>query len=199
MTSSSSSRRSMTRDIHESIRLLLGKNVKILLKSPVKLELKGGEKTENRILVFTAHRLFIMTAKVPTRIDHHFHYLDLKHVESKRHNQIAFTFLHGDQHQNQKTYTFRPANEGLNNSDIVDEMILVLISAVKRVFPGVPVENVIGSVDLVPPDRGELRDHITWKKPPDPKLVGPCGGFSAQYSCMCDYFSLPFREEVSSH
>ena len=183
------SRRSMTRDIHESIRLLLGKNVKILLKSPVKLELKG-DKTENRILVFTAHRLFIMTAKVPTRIDHHFHYLDFKHVESKKHNQIAFTF-HGDT----KTYTFRPAND-VTNSDTVDEMILVLISAVKRVFPGVPVEHVIGRVDLVPPDRGSLRDHIVWK-PPDPKLVGPCGGFSAQYSCMCDYFSLPFREEVS--
>ena len=59
------SRRSMTRDIHESIRLLLGKNVKILLKAPVKYELKAnGEKTENRILVFTAHRLFVMTAKV---------------------------------------------------------------------------------------------------------------------------------------
>ena len=34
-------RRSMTRDIHESIRLILGKNAKILLKVPVKLELKG--------------------------------------------------------------------------------------------------------------------------------------------------------------
>jgi Ran GTPase-activating protein (RanGAP) involved in mRNA processing and transport len=28
-------------------------------------------------------------------------------------------------------------------------------------------------------------------------LVGPCGGFSAQYAAMCDYFSLPFREEVA--
>lgn len=56
-----SSRRSMTRDIHESIRLLLGKNVKVLLKSFVKLELKsGGDKTENRVLVFTAHRMFVV-------------------------------------------------------------------------------------------------------------------------------------------
>ena len=70
-----SSRRSMTRDIHESIRLLLGKNTKILLKVPVKLELKGKE---NRILVFTPHRLFIVTAKVPARVDHNFHYLDIK-------------------------------------------------------------------------------------------------------------------------
>lgn len=87
-----SSRRSMTRDIHESIRMLLGKNTKVLLKVPVKLELKAGEKTENRILVFTPHRLFIVTAKVPSRIDHHFHYLDIKYIESKRPNHIAFTF-----------------------------------------------------------------------------------------------------------
>ena len=60
------SRRSMTRDIHESIRLILGKHAKILLKVPVKLE-KGGDKTENRILVFTAHRLFVMIARVPSR------------------------------------------------------------------------------------------------------------------------------------
>ena len=41
---------------------VLGKHVKILLKTPVKLE-KGGDKTDNRILVFTPHRMFVMTAK----------------------------------------------------------------------------------------------------------------------------------------
>ena len=110
-----SSRRSMTRDIHESIRLLLGKNVKILLKAPVKLELKGGDKTENRILVFTAHRLFLMTAKVPARIDHHFHYLDLRGVESRRHSHVAFTFQtssggHGSDKKT-NTYSFRWVGE----------------------------------------------------------------------------------------
>lgn len=27
--------------------------------------------------------------------------------------------------------------------------------------------------------------------------VGPCGGFSTQYACMCDYHSVPYREEVA--
>ncbi len=96
----------MTRDIHESIRQLLGKNVKILLKAPVKLELKGGDKTENRILVFTAHRLFIMTAKVPARIDHHYHYLDLRGIDSKSAAHVAFTFQAGA-HDKTVTYSFR--------------------------------------------------------------------------------------------
>ena len=43
----------------------------------MKLE-KGGEKTDNRVLVFTPHRMFIMTAKVPAKIDQHFHYLDIQ-------------------------------------------------------------------------------------------------------------------------
>ena len=45
----------------------------------MKLE-KGGEKTDNRVLVFTPHRMFIMTAKVPAKIDQHFHYLDIQVV-----------------------------------------------------------------------------------------------------------------------
>jgi hypothetical protein len=48
--------------------------VQILLKTAVKLE-KGGDKTENRILVLTPYRLFLLTAKVPTKIDGHSEHL----------------------------------------------------------------------------------------------------------------------------
>lgn len=27
--------------------------------------------------------------------------------------------------------------------------------------------------------------------------VGPCGGFSNQYACMCDFHGLTYREEVA--
>lgn len=27
--------------------------------------------------------------------------------------------------------------------------------------------------------------------------VGPCGGFSTQYACMCDFHAVPYREEVA--
>ena len=124
-----SSRRSMTRDIHESIRLLLGKNTKILLKVPVKLEQKGKD---NRILVFTPHRLFIVTAKVPARIDHNFHYLDLKGIESKAPNHIAFTV-------DKSTYSFRPNYEQLdqtNSASTFDRLLHVLSEAIRRIFPG---------------------------------------------------------------
>lgn len=190
-----SSRRSMTRDIHESIRLLLGKNVKVLLKVPVKLELKGGDKTENRVLVFTAHRLFVVTAKVPARIDHHFHYLDFRKVESRRPNQIVLSFSTG--HEKSLTLSFRPSLEGADPAQcqaVVDEMIATLAAAVRRIFPGVPVEHILGPVEALPPER--VRHFVEWK-PPDTKEVGPCGGFSSQYLAMCDFYALPFREEVA--
>jgi hypothetical protein len=36
------------------------------------------------------------------------------------------------------------------------------------------------------------------RKPLDFKDMGPCGGFSIQYACYCDYYSMPYREEVST-
>ena len=34
-------------------------------------------------------------------------------------------------------------------------------------------------------------------KPLDFKDMGPCGGFSTQYACYCDYYNMPYREEVA--
>lgn len=132
------SRRSMTRDIHESIRLLLGKNTKVLLKVPVKLELKGGDKHENRILVFTPHRLFIVTAKVPSRIDHQFHYLDLRGIESRAPNHISFLA--------DKAYSFRPNYEQLDQSNAAatfDHLLQVLADAIRRIFPGKITQKIL--------------------------------------------------------
>ena len=30
-------------------------------------------------------------------------------------------------------------------------------------------------------------------KPLDFKDMGPCGGFSTQYACYCDYYNMPYR------
>lgn len=81
---------------------MLGRQTKILVKYMVKLEIKS-DKTENRVLVsyskpksqcnliffrffqvFTPGRVYLLTAKVPARIDCHFHYLDIQSIESKK-------------------------------------------------------------------------------------------------------------------
>lgn len=46
-------------------------------------------------------------------------------------------------------------------------------------------------VDIQPPERETIfSDEL---RPSDPRNVGPCGGFSKQYACMCDYYSVPYR------
>ena len=57
---------------HNQIQLviLLGKFTIVIFQ--------GGDKTDNRVLVLTPHRMFVMTAKVPSKIDQHYHYLDIQ-------------------------------------------------------------------------------------------------------------------------
>jgi len=39
---------------------------------------------------------------------------------------------------------------------------------------------------------------LNWEvKNADSHGVGPCGGFSTQYACMCDFYNVTYREEVA--
>ena len=61
-----------TQKRHNQIQLL------ILLGKFTSVIFQGGDKTDNRVLVLTPHRMFVMTAKVPSKIDQHYHYLDIQ-------------------------------------------------------------------------------------------------------------------------
>lgn len=69
----------------ESVKNLLGKQIKILLKNVVKLETKN-DRTENRVLVFSPCRLFLLTAKVPTRVSCRFS--DEKNLDDYKKNDF---------------------------------------------------------------------------------------------------------------
>ncbi|XP_055949063.1 F-actin-uncapping protein LRRC16A-like isoform X3 [Argiope bruennichi] len=168
----------------ESIRHILGRNVKISLKCAVRMETKP-EKTENRVLAFSACRLFILTAKVPTKIEHTFHYLDIQAIESKKNNQLCLTVEN-------KVFTFYSIDP---DSEDVNHMISQLGTAVKSIFPQVPLEHVIRKLEVIPPTR--LQAMLEYNHALETKDTGPCGGYSTQYACMCDYHSLPYREEVA--
>ena len=124
----------------------LGKHVKILLRTPIKLEKGvGNEKAENRLLVLTPYRLFVMTAKVPTKIDHHFHYLDIGAVESRKPSQLIVRL-----HDSNKVFCFRPAVEEeaavAVGVAVVDQIIITLATAIRSIFPGVLLQHVIPKV-----------------------------------------------------
>lgn len=54
-------------NITDSVKAVLGRHTKILVKYMIKLETKS-DKTENRVLVFTPVRVYLLSAKVPTRV-----------------------------------------------------------------------------------------------------------------------------------
>ncbi|XP_058466443.1 F-actin-uncapping protein LRRC16A isoform X2 [Malaya genurostris] len=175
------------KNITDSVKILLGRHTKILVKYMVKLETKS-DKTENRVLVFTPVRVYLLTAKVPTRIDCHFHYLDIQSIESKKPTHFSIT-------TNDKTYTFSTIGDAGNFSSNADVILTDLSSAVKQIFPTVPLKYIIRKIDVNPTERATIfSDEL---RPSDPRNVGPCGGFSMQYACMCDFHAVQYREEVA--
>ena len=52
----------------------------------------------------------------------------------------------------------------------------------------------IKKVDVKPPERLRMMNDMI--KTIETKEHGPCGNFAMMYGCMCDYFNLPYREEV---
>lgn len=88
--------------------------------------------------VFSPCRVLLLTAKVPTRIDCHFHYLEIQALESKRGNQLSITV-------NEKVYSFL-TGEDSKCSQEVDSMISALATAVRNIFPTVPLQYIIRRV-----------------------------------------------------
>ncbi|XP_026273496.1 F-actin-uncapping protein LRRC16A isoform X3 [Frankliniella occidentalis] len=182
-----STRSQLTKDLNESVKALLGKHVKILLKNVVKMETKG-DKTENRVLVFSPCRLFLLTAKVPTRIDFHFHYLEIQAVSSVKNNQLCLTV-------HDKGYSFLTSEE--QGTQEVDAMIAALATAMRNIFPTVPIQHIIRKIEVQPPKRiAHLQDGEIIRGA-EVRGMGPCGGFSTQYACMCDFHGMPYRDEVA--
>ena len=93
----------------------------------------------------------------------------------------------------------------------------MLPRAIRSIFPGVLLSQVVPKVEVVPVTRIK---PVLEMKPLDFKDMvgsvcvspfyafsytslyyndhqGPCGGFSTQYACYCDYYNLPYREEVA--
>ncbi|XP_055315932.1 F-actin-uncapping protein LRRC16A isoform X4 [Sitodiplosis mosellana] len=182
-----STRSQLTKDLNDSVKALLGRHTKILIKYMVKLETKG-DKTDNRVLVFTPVRIYLLIAKVPTKIDCHFHYLDIQSVESK--DSTHFTIITND-----RAYSFVTSGDAGNFSSDADVIVTDLASAIKQIFPTVPLKYIIRKIDIQPSEREAIfSDEL---RPSDPRNVGPCGGFSRQYACMCDFHGITYRDEVA--
>uniref|UniRef100_A0A8C4IC15 CARMIL pleckstrin homology domain-containing protein n=1 Tax=Dicentrarchus labrax TaxID=13489 RepID=A0A8C4IC15_DICLA len=163
-------------ELFESVREAVGRRVKLTLRTKVQLEVKG-DKVENRVLALASHRAYLLTARVPSKVIAHFVSLCVW-----RPLQLVLEYERG------------PWNLWLGSVEEVDEVIAHIGSCLHRISPAVSPVKVMRKLSLKPPERTAALQAI-WDEQGSADL-GPCGGFSHQYWCVCDYLGLPYREEV---
>lgn len=57
--------------------------------------------------------------------------------------------------------------------------------------------HIIRKVDVLPPKRIQHLREGEFLRGSEVRGLGPCDGFSTQYACMCDFHTMPYREEVA--
>ncbi|XP_022613140.1 F-actin-uncapping protein LRRC16A-like, partial [Seriola dumerili] len=177
----SEEKKDIPNELFESVREAVGRRVKLTLRRKVQLEVKG-DKVENRVLALASHRAYLLTARVPSKVEQSFSYLDIQGISSNKPTQLVLEHERG------------PWSLRLASVEEADEVIAHIGSCLHRICPvGSPVK-VMRKMSLKPPERTAALQAL-WDDQGSADL-GPCGGFSHQYWCVCDYLGLPYREEV---
>ncbi|XP_032280651.1 F-actin-uncapping protein LRRC16A isoform X7 [Phoca vitulina] len=169
------------RELTESIKDVIGRKIKIAVKKKVKLEVKG-DKVENKVLVLTSCRAFLVTARIPTKLELTFSYLEIHGVICNKSAQMVV-----------ETEKYNISMKMASPED-VSEVLAHIGTCLQRIFPGLSPVRIMKKVSMEPSDRlaslQALWDNQTVAE------QGPCGGFSQMYACVCDWLGFSYREEV---
>ncbi|XP_063344547.1 F-actin-uncapping protein LRRC16A-like [Pelmatolapia mariae] len=169
------------KELLESVRDAVGRKVKLSLRKRVKLEIKG-DKMENRVLALASYRAYLLTARIPTKVEHSFNYLEIQGIACNKPTQLSIEYERG-------SFSLK-----LPSTDEVNEVVAHIGNCMQRICPGLPPSKVMKKLCMEPPDRlSSLQTLWENNKPAEP---GPCGGFSQMYRCVCDWLGMPYREEV---
>ncbi|XP_015229721.1 PREDICTED: leucine-rich repeat-containing protein 16A isoform X2 [Cyprinodon variegatus] len=169
------------KELLESVRDAVGRKVKLSLRKRVKLEIKG-DKTENRVLALATHRAYLLTARIPAKVEHSFNYLEIQGISCSKPTQLLVEYERG-------SFSVK-----LPSTEEVNDVVAHIGNCLLRICPGLPPSKVMKKLCMEPPDRlSSLQTLWENNKLTEP---GPCGGFSQMYRCVCDWLGLPYREEV---
>lgn len=169
------------RELTESIKDVIGRKIKIAVKKKVKLEVKG-DKVENKVLVLTSCRAFLVTARIPTKLELTFSYLEIHGVICSKSAQMVV-----------ETEKYSISMKMASPED-VSEVLAHIGTCLRRIFPGLSPVRIMKKVSMEPSERLASLQAL-W----DSQTVaeqGPCGGFSQMYACVCDWLGFSYREEV---
>ncbi|KAK3746399.1 hypothetical protein QZH41_018212, partial [Actinostola sp. cb2023] len=155
----------------------------------VKIEYKG-EKVETRILALSAYRVYIVSSnKTAGKVESSFHILGVQQIESLKPLLVNITAA-------DKIYAIKVAQP----KDSI-EIIAHIQAALKSSFPTGNPDRF--RLTLGPAEEAEARQEKinnlvnTLIDTEADTEVGPCGGFSKVYACMCNYYGSRYLEEVA--
>ncbi|XP_064409573.1 F-actin-uncapping protein LRRC16A isoform X3 [Latimeria chalumnae] len=169
------------KELVDSIRDAIGRKIKLAVKKKVKLEIKS-DKVENKVLVLSSCRAFLLTTRIPTKLEFTFSYLEIQGVSCCKPGQLILET---------ERYNF---SMKMASSEDVNDVIAHMGTCLRKIFPGLSPVKIMRKVLMEPSERltnlQTLWESQTLSEP------GPCGGFSQTYACVCDWLGLPYREEV---
>ncbi|XP_025030939.1 F-actin-uncapping protein LRRC16A isoform X2 [Python bivittatus] len=169
------------KELLESVKDVIGRKIKISVKKKVKLEVKS-DKVDNKILVLTSCRAFLLTSRIPTKLELTFSYLEIQGITCNKPGQLIV--------ETEKCNI----SMKLTSSEDVHEVLAHIGTCLRRIFPGLSPVRIMKKVIMEPPDRLAHLQTL-WDSQTVGEL-GPCGGFSQMYACVCDWLGSPYREEV---
>ncbi|XP_039713021.1 F-actin-uncapping protein LRRC16A isoform X2 [Pteropus medius] len=135
-----------------------------------------------KYLVLTSCRAFLLTARIPTKLELTFSYLEIHGVTCSKPAQMVVE-------TEKSSMSMRMASP-----EDVSEVLAHIGSCLRRIFPGLSPVRIMKKVSMEPSERLASLQAL-W----DSQTVseqGPCGGFSQMYACVCDWLGFPYREEV---
>ncbi|KAM6185468.1 F-actin-uncapping protein LRRC16A [Rhynchocyon petersi] len=169
------------KELTESIKDVIGRKIKISVKKKVKLEVKG-DKVENKVLVLTSCRAFLLSARIPTKLELTFSYLEIHGVTCSKPAQMVV--------ETEKC----SISMKMGSSEDVTDVLAHIGTCLRKIFPGLSPVRIMRKISMEPTERLASLQAL-W----DSQTVaeqGPCGGFSQMYACVCDWLGFSYREEV---
>ncbi|XP_066547611.1 F-actin-uncapping protein LRRC16A isoform X2 [Amia ocellicauda] len=169
------------KELLESVKDVVGRKIKITVRKKVKLEIKA-DKLENKVLALASHRAYILTARIPTKLEQTFNYFEIHGISCNKPGQLVVEYERGI------------VSLKLASTEDVNEVVAHIGNCLRRICPGLSPIKIMKKLSMEPPER-LVNMQALW----DNQSVaesGPCGGFSQMYKCVCDWLGFPYREEV---
>ncbi|KAK0424292.1 hypothetical protein QR680_008595 [Steinernema hermaphroditum] len=147
-----------------------------------------ADKYEPKIFAISKFRLFILHGKTPQSLkppDKSYHVLSIRQIQVVNDSELCIQL---DESASSSTTKRRLLIRCAEHS--AEDLARYILCAIKHYFPDIG-DCLRGCVDLVP--QGLYSDFVMM---PSSRPVLACHNFRRSYAALCDFYDLPFREEV---